>query len=162
LGARAQPADAVELFNRAEAEFKAEEFAKAAEHLREAYALTPKPILLYNLGLACAALGDAPCALDAFKRYLPAAPPDQTAKVKLKIGEMDAMEKARGDQAAKAQEAAKIADEERAKAAEAARKADEERRRREAAEKNAKRPPPSAVPWVIAGVGVLGVGAGAA
>ncbi|MBL8621169.1 MAG: tetratricopeptide repeat protein [Myxococcales bacterium] len=73
--ATAQPtpddrARALELFRDSDAHYKRGEFEKAAELLREAYALHPEPILLYNLARALEGLGDFPGAIEQYERYL--------------------------------------------------------------------------------------------
>ncbi|HVY46216.1 MAG TPA: hypothetical protein VHB21_10070, partial [Minicystis sp.] len=72
---------AVELFRESAVRYREGRFREAAELLREAYAREPEPLLLYNLGRACEGMGDAACAIDAYKRYLRAAkaPPDRAA-----------------------------------------------------------------------------------
>lgn len=73
--ATAQPtpddrARALALFRDSDAHYKRGEFEKAAELLREAYALHPEPILLYNLARALEGLGDFPGAIEQYERYL--------------------------------------------------------------------------------------------
>ncbi len=73
--ATAQPtpgdrARALELFRDSDAHYKRGEFEKAAELLRDAYALHPEPILLYNLARALEGLGDFPGAIEQYERYL--------------------------------------------------------------------------------------------
>jgi tetratricopeptide (TPR) repeat protein len=73
--AAAQPtpddrARALALFRDSDAHYKRGEFEKAAELLREAYALHPEPILLYNLARALEGLGDFPGAIEQYERYL--------------------------------------------------------------------------------------------
>lgn len=73
-------ARAVALYREAQQRYKDGKFAEAAELLREAYRLSPDPVLLYNLGRACEAMQDLECAVDAYQRYLDkASPPDRAA-----------------------------------------------------------------------------------
>ncbi|HVY47863.1 MAG TPA: tetratricopeptide repeat protein, partial [Minicystis sp.] len=67
-------ARALALFERSDAAFKAGRFADAADLLQQAYALQAEPILLYDLGRAEEAAGDLERAIDAYERYLRAAP----------------------------------------------------------------------------------------
>jgi tetratricopeptide (TPR) repeat protein len=78
--ARADPADptpderAVSLFQRSEDSYKAGRFDESIALLREAYALKPEPVLLFNLGRCYEAKDDLPDAIDAYGRYLARAP----------------------------------------------------------------------------------------
>jgi tetratricopeptide (TPR) repeat protein len=71
---------AIRLYERSAELYRAGRFAEAAELLRDAYRRAPDPVLLYNLGRACERMGDLPCVIDAYKRYLAnASPPDRGA-----------------------------------------------------------------------------------
>jgi len=73
--AHAQPSTtdrerAVALFRDSDAHYKRGEFERAAALLREAYALHPEPLLLYNLARALEGLGDFVGAIEQYERYL--------------------------------------------------------------------------------------------
>ena len=73
--AAAQPATdgkqrALTLFQESDVHYKRGEFERAVELLREAYALYPEPILIYNLARALEGLGDLPGAIEQYERYL--------------------------------------------------------------------------------------------
>lgn len=74
--ATAQPelAQARERFEQGEAYFKAGTYDKAIEEYRAAYALVPRPGLLFNIGLCYEHLGDAAQAIDHYDRYAAADP----------------------------------------------------------------------------------------
>jgi anti-sigma factor RsiW len=120
--------------------------------LLEAYALQPEPVILFNLARAYEGLGDLQKAIEAYGRYLDRDPSasdrksieQRIATLKKQVDDVAALEKQR--------------DEERARAIEARRAAADAERRAELEEQRKRRP--SAVPWVVAGVGVLGVGVG--
>lgn len=61
---------ALELFEASDSAYKSGQFEHAAELLREAYALYPEPLLLYNLGRAQEGLGDASGAIASYEKYL--------------------------------------------------------------------------------------------
>jgi tetratricopeptide (TPR) repeat protein len=61
---------ALELFEQGRAAYREGRFADAGRLLREAYALVPEPVLLYNLARAHEGLGEFPEAIDAYERYL--------------------------------------------------------------------------------------------
>jgi len=65
---------ALDLFQESAQHYEEGRFGVAAELLREAYALHPEPVLLYNLGRALDGLGDAESAVEAYHNYLAAAP----------------------------------------------------------------------------------------
>ncbi len=77
-GARAQPADAAaeaaatarELFVQAEHAYTAEEYAKAVNLLRRAYALAPRPAFLFNIAQAQRKLGQCDAARTSYQDYL--------------------------------------------------------------------------------------------
>jgi len=72
--ASADPTDdkarALELARAGDQAYKAGEFEKAAELVRQAYALYPEPTLLYNLALALDGMGATEDALVYYERYL--------------------------------------------------------------------------------------------
>jgi tetratricopeptide (TPR) repeat protein len=61
---------ALKLFEDSDKAYKAGEFERAADLLREAYTLYPEPLLLYNLGRAQEGLGDSAGAIESYERYL--------------------------------------------------------------------------------------------
>ena len=63
-------ARAVELFEQSEEHYNAGDFTEAAELLREAYALTPDPTLLFNLARAQEGMGDLDGAVESYTHYL--------------------------------------------------------------------------------------------
>jgi tetratricopeptide (TPR) repeat protein len=65
---------AVELFEESEVLYNRGEFQEAAELIVRAYSLSPDPVLLFNLGRALESAGDLDGAIDAYARYLEAAP----------------------------------------------------------------------------------------
>lgn len=159
LGARdasAQPAHAVsdhdakrakDLFKQSEKSYREGRVEEAVGFLKEAYALDPRPVILYNLARAYEALGNVKDAIDAYKRYLDADPkaPDRGG-LEQRIGSLERQQREK-----------------------------EELERKRAtplpatsasAQPTAPPPPPpkraSPVPWVVAGLGLAGVGAGLA
>lgn len=114
------------------------EFAAAIDLLEQAYALEQSPIILYNLGRAHEATGDLEQAIGAYRRYL--------------AGAVDAADRPGVEQriATLARQLAERRTLERER--------DEARRRALAAPVRR----PRAAPWIIVGIGALGVGAGAA
>lgn len=81
---------AYELYQQSVEKYRAGQFGEAAALLREAYASEPDPTLLYNLGRACEGMGDDPCAIDAYERYLAAASPPDRGAIEKKIATMRA------------------------------------------------------------------------
>jgi tetratricopeptide (TPR) repeat protein len=77
--ADASPVDASDavakgLFQAGAAAFDAGQFTEALEHFQAAYARSPRPKLLYNIGQAADRLRQDEVALDAFQRYLAEVP----------------------------------------------------------------------------------------
>jgi tetratricopeptide (TPR) repeat protein len=132
---------ATELFNRSDDAYRNGRFKEAVDLLKEAYRLAPDPVLLYNLARAYEGLGDMPNAVESYSGYLRAAPTaSDRASVERRIAALRAAieEKARLRR-------------ERAAA---------ELRERQAVEQASRQSSPSAVPWILAGVGGAGVAAG--
>jgi tetratricopeptide (TPR) repeat protein len=130
---------ALELYDRGKASFQAGRFEESLGWLQQAYAIEPAPVLLYNMGRAHEAKGDLAAAVSAYDRYL--------------------------------REAEQVPDRAAIEAHLVALRAQLATRERPTAQPIAAAPPgdatpappeasPSAVPWVLAGVGVAGVGAG--
>ena len=132
--APAEEARAVELFDKAEAEYQAGHFREAIELLLEAQRLAPDPVLHYNLARAYEGLGELEPALASYRAYLEA---DPTTKDRGAVeARIKTLEQLRVERAAP-------------------RPSVTEPPRDAAAEGES----PSPVPWVIAGVGALGLGA---
>lgn len=137
-----EEARAVELFEEAALEYQAGRFAQAVELLLEAQRLDPDPILHYNLARAYEGMGDLARALASYRAYVQA----------------DPNSKDRGAMEARIKTLEQLrADRERV---EAPPPVDTPK----PAPVGPKEEPrsPSPVPWVIAGIGVLGFGAGGA
>src|SRR5690242_475011 len=66
--------EATELVAGSVEHYRAGRYAEAAELLRRAYALTPSPVLLFNLGRALDKGGDRQGAIEAYRLYLDAMP----------------------------------------------------------------------------------------
>jgi tetratricopeptide (TPR) repeat protein len=131
---------AVELFKQSAERYREGKFSEAADLLRQAYAREPEPLLLFNLGRACESMGDAKCAIDAYTRYLlEKAPNDRgaiesrIATLKRQVEERDRLEKTAAQAGAgKPAQGEPLAPRQ-----------------------------PSPIPWIVAGVGVVGIGVGA-
>lgn len=151
-------ARAIELFRSSQGAYDEGRFAEAADMLEEAYRLDPNPILLYNLARARESAGQLDLAAEAWRRYLRESPDaDDRSAVEARLAAIEAQleEKARLQRMLEAErETAKRAEEEKQAAA---------RREAEARALAASRPAsgPGALPWVVTGLGVAGVGAGA-
>ncbi len=136
--ARAQhDARAVELFKQSAERYRDGKFREAADLLREAYAREPEPLLLFNLGRACEGMGDLPCAIDAYTRFLEQAKaPKDRGAIESRVATLRR----------------EIEDKRRL-----------EKRAAEVIVVPTPAPPPRAaspVPWVIAGAGVVSLGVG--
>lgn len=130
--------EALDLFMEAERAYEAGHVTEAIDLLRRARSLHAAPVLLFNLARAYETDGRLEDALDAYRRYLeeePEATDRGAIETRITAIESQLVENAR------------LA---------------EERRRAEerAAQRRDEASGPSALPWVIAGVGVLTVGAG--
>ncbi len=155
--AQGEPPDdqekAIQLFQKSGVAYKAGKFQEAADLLLEAYRLDPNPTLLYNLARALESAGDPEGALDAYRRYLSEAEeiPDRVA-IEARVANLDRQVQEKRELRArlKAEQAAKEA---------AARAAEEAQSL--AAKPKPRVEGPGAVPWIIAGVGALGLGGGA-
>jgi tetratricopeptide (TPR) repeat protein len=141
----ADRARARDLYRDGTERFRRGEVAPALEAFQEAYRLDPHPVLAYNIARAHETLGQVEEAIASFRLYLELDPQaSDRGAVEQRIATLEADVDARRALERRNDELAR----------EAARPRD-----------TAPPPPPprepSAVPWVIAGVGVLGVGAGA-
>lgn len=136
-------ARAVQLFEESSKAYEAGRFAEAIDLLKKAWALKKEPVLLYNLGRAYEGVGNLEEAAKAYSDFLEASPnvPDRGA-VTQRISSLR-----RQIEEKKALERQRVEAEREKRAAEA--RAEQSRHR------------PSIVPWIVAGVGVLGIGAGA-
>jgi tetratricopeptide (TPR) repeat protein len=135
---------ALELFKESNTAYKAGELEKAADLLRQAYALYPEPILLYNLARTLEGMGSTQEAIEQYEKYLAEAPDvrDRGA-IERRIATMREQLAAR----------------------------DEERRQRIAAERDAElhkqatvevsAAPASKLPFVVIGAGLVATGVGA-
>lgn len=142
--ARADDDRAKELFDRGTSAFHAGDFPKALTLFREAYAIDPHPILMYNIARSEESLGHATEAVRAFRKYLELAPDaedrgaveQRIATLERQLEEKRALELQR----------------------------DKARRDAEAERKRAARKPkakaPSPIPWIVAGTGVAIVATG--
>lgn len=140
---RADRADrAMDLFTTARARYRDGRFKEAVELLRQAYAVHPEPVLLFNLGRALEDLGDLSNAADAYERYLASEPkaPDRGAieerarSLRVRVAEQERLRRERTDADARATEA-------------------------RAAATGPQRS--SAVPWILGGAGIAAAGTGA-
>jgi len=126
---------ALEMFEESAEHYREGRFGTAAELLREAHALHPDPILLYNLGRALEGLGDLEGSIDAFERYLSEEPDaEDRGGIERRIETMRER-LARGDDDAGGSEPVAPVEEDGAAI--------------------------DPLPWVIAGVGAVGLGVGA-
>jgi len=121
---------AVELFEKSVQAYRAGDFAKAVGLLKQAYALKPAPVLMYNLARAHEGLGQLDEAVRAYEDYLAKEPkPQDRGAIEKKVATLKAQ----------------IAERERMK-----------REQEEQARRAAEAPPPekrSPVPWIVAGIG---------
>jgi tetratricopeptide (TPR) repeat protein len=133
---------AEKLFTESAELYREGRFAEAAQRLEDAYAISPEPVLLYNLARAYEGMGETERALSAYRRYLEADPTTRDRRsIETRIETLERQLEERR------------ALEEKTRAAAAARG----RERTDAVPPRA----PSPLPWIVAGVGALGVGAGA-
>jgi tetratricopeptide (TPR) repeat protein len=141
------------LFDEGAKAYREGRFQDAVQHLERAYALNPDPLLLYNLARAYEGLGADASALDAYGRYL-----EQSPRAKDREVVQKRIETLRG-RLAERETLARQRDAERRRAEAALReKAEADARARDAAESAR----PRAIPWVVAGVGLVALGAGVA
>jgi tetratricopeptide (TPR) repeat protein len=144
----ANRAAAHKLFDQSELRYREGKFQEAAVLLREAYALDPAPILLFNLARALESAGDLSGAVDAYERYLEADPnAKDRGAVEKRVENLHAQIKEKEDlKRARDQEARRLAElEEQAKLSEARR------------EKGSSIDP---LPWITVGAGAAGLIAG--
>lgn len=141
---------AAELYKQSAESYRKGDFATTIDLLREAYSLDPQPVLLYNLARAYEGIGDTDGAIDTYKKYLDA---DPNTKDRGAIEQRIATLQRERDE--------KIALQ---KQSEADRKrAQEEAARAAAAAKQKKEAPPhhrSALPYIVGGIGIGGLGTG--
>jgi tetratricopeptide (TPR) repeat protein len=134
---------AKDLFERGSSAFHAGNFPRALELFREAYAIDPHPILMYNIARAEESVGNATEAVRAFRKYLELDPDaedkgaveQRIATLERELAEKRALEKQRD----KARKDAEI----------------ERQRRRARPEKRV-----SPTPWIVAGAGAALVATG--
>ena len=142
-------AEAMELFRRSATAYRDGDFEEAATLLRRAYEIEPVPVLQYNLARALEGLGDLPGAVAAYEAYLEGEPDARDR------GSIEARLATLREQIAEREALARAA-EARAAEEEAARTASEPPRT--TPEPVPERGGPSAAPWIVAAVGVAGVG----
>lgn len=136
---KAEEAKAAKLFDQAEAEYQGGNFKKAIELLLEAQRLAPDAVLHYNLARAYEGLGELDPALASYRAYLEADPSSKDrGAVEARI---KTIEQLKADREAKANPPP----------VPPPGQPDKPKPEPES---------PSAVPWVIAGIGALGLGAG--
>ena len=136
VAAAPHDARAVELFQQSADRYREGRFREAADLLREAYAREPEPLLLFNLGRACEGMGDAPCAIDAYTRFLAAKTPSDRGAIESRVATL----KRQVDEKARLERSAAQASAPREAPAPAPARA------------------PSVIPWIVAGVGAAGLG----
>jgi tetratricopeptide (TPR) repeat protein len=149
---RAANEQAIALYRQSTRAYDEGRFQDAADLLTRAYALHAEPILLFNLARAYEGSGNVDKAIDAYTRYLAREPgaPDRrsieqrVATLQKQVDDRQALERQRDEERARVEQAHRDAE----RARQAAERAEEQRRR------------PSVVPWVVAGAGVAGIGAG--
>jgi tetratricopeptide (TPR) repeat protein len=148
LGGRAQDVDratqarAIALFEQANVAYRDGRFGEAAELLRDAVELYPHPNLVYNLGRAQESMGDLSAAIATYERYLELDGVRDADLVRHRVGTLRRLHRER--QALVDQRLSAIRERDELVA-----QLEEER------EASISRGP---VPWIVAGVGVLGVG----
>lgn len=146
-------ARAAALYRESAESYRKGDFATTIDLLREAYALDPQPVLLYNLARAYEGVGDTDGAIETYRKYLAA---DPNAKDRGAIEQrITTLERERDEKIAlqKQSEAdRKRAEEEAARAAAAA------KQKKDAAAKPHHR---SALPYIVGGIGIGGLGTGA-
>ncbi len=150
------PAKAAELFKSSAEAYRQGNFKGTVDLLKEAYALDPQPVMLYNLGRAYEGLGDVDAAMDAYKRYLQADPkaPDRPsieqriATLQRTKDERSSLEKQRDEERKKAEENARLAAEEQKRAEEERKRAEEERKKKHQR---------SIGPYIVGGLGAAGL-----
>ncbi|MEJ7729413.1 MAG: tetratricopeptide repeat protein [Polyangiaceae bacterium] len=132
---------AEKLFTESAELYREGKFAEAAQRLEEAYAISPEPVLLYNLARAYEGMGQTERALSAYRRYLEADPGTRDRRsIETRIETLERQ----------LEERRALEDKTRAAAT----------RQRDGAVTPEPRAP-SPLPWIVAGVGALGIGAGA-
>ncbi len=127
-------------------------FQDAVKLLLEAYSFRPEPVILFNLARAYEGLGDLPRAIESYGRYLERDPQasdrrsieQRLATLQKQVDERAALELQRDEERKRGEQARRAAAEALARAS------------REV-------PPPArprALPWLVAGAGLAGLGTG--
>jgi tetratricopeptide (TPR) repeat protein len=126
---------ALDLFEKSEVAYDHGRFREAITLLQQSYAIKKEPVLLYNMGRAYEGLGDLRSAASAYESFLAAQPeaPDR--------GALESRIRTLRRQIDEREELERSAQRERAKSQPARR--------------------PSAIPWIVAGLGAAAVGSGA-
>lgn len=124
------------LFAEAEAAYQAGRFQDAIDRLKEAQAIAPDPILLYNLARAYEALGELERARDAYRAFIEADPDtSDRGAIEGRIRSLEALIEERAKEKPGANEPAQP-------------------------KPATKEVSASPAPWIVAGVGVVGLGVG--
>jgi hypothetical protein len=135
----------IELYNDSLRRYREGRFKEAADLLRELYRAKPVPVLLYNLGRACEGMEDLECAVLAYTRYLSEEP---------EIADRGAIE----------QRVETLRRQQRERSASKRKRGAGQRPTVPIPDSARTAPPntrgPSAVPWIVAGVGAAGIGTG--
>ncbi len=140
-------ARALALFEESVSAYQEGNFDQAIALLNRAYALQPEPVLLYNLGRAQDGAGEFEAAIESYQQYLDEAGdiPDRGAierrietlrenlAERARLGRLDEVADGSGDTTGNAETTSEAAD----------------------------AGGPSAAPWIVVGVGVVGIGVGA-
>lgn len=137
---------ALELFDQGRQAFKASKFQESIDLIKEAYALEPAPVLLYNLAKAYEGLGDLENATATYEKYLAeekeipdrAAIEEKVKNFKKTIAEKERLAKERDEALAKL-------------------KQKDGAPKKDAPTPDVSKRAPSPVPWVFVGVGAAGV-----
>lgn len=153
--------EALELFRQSETEYQAGRFADAAALLQRAWQRHEEPILMWNLGRAWEGAGEPQKAIEAYRRYLQAAPrANDRTTVEAKIAELERQVRQNAEQERRQAEedarARREAEEQDRRAAEE----DERERRRRLSGEDAGGRGPGIAPWILVGAGGVSLGAG--
>lgn len=87
----AERAEALALFEAGVAAYRAQRYDDAIERFEQAYALSPEPVLLYNLARAEDRAGRVVDAVDTYRRYLATAGDiEDRAEIEARVAELEA------------------------------------------------------------------------
>jgi tetratricopeptide (TPR) repeat protein len=152
--------EALELFRQSETEYQAGRFADAAALLQRAWQRHEEPILLWNLGRAWEGAGEPGKAIEAYRRYLQAAPrAEDRTTVEAKIAELERQVRQNAEQERRQAEddarARREADQQDRRSVD-----EDERERRRRLRGDEGRRGPGIAPWILVGAGGVSLGAG--